>query len=130
EEEDTGEIVVQSVTGNIGLNSVFFRYPNTDKNTLTNINLQINAGETIALVGSSGSGKTTLANLIPRFYLPYRGSITLDGYNLDNLSRLSLRAQIALVSQEVVLFNDTIYNNVAYGSNNKCSSTEVYNAVR
>jgi subfamily B ATP-binding cassette protein MsbA len=84
----------------------------------------------VALVGSSGSGKTTLANLIPRFYIPQSGLIKLDGVELNSLSLQSLRDQIALVSQEVVLFNDSVYNNISYGSNSRFSEEEVHNAAR
>jgi len=77
--------------------------------------LAIRPGETVALVGSSGSGKTTLANMVPRFFHPASGRITIDGHDLESLSLASLRRSIALVSQEVALFNDTVAANIAYG---------------
>jgi len=78
--------------------------------------LDITVGQTIALVGSSGSGKTTLANLIPRFYNIDHGSISIDGVDLKDITLKSLRDNISLVSQDVVLFNDSVYNNIAYGA--------------
>jgi len=95
-----------------------FSYERQDAQALRGINLRINAGETIALVGMSGGGKTSLVNLVPRFYTPTAGSITLDGHDLADISITSLRAQIAMVGQNVVLFDDTIAANIAYGDNN------------
>jgi subfamily B ATP-binding cassette protein MsbA len=129
EEIDEGHQQILAAKGNIELQNVTFKYPSSERNVLEQINLNIKAGQTIALVGSSGSGKTTLANLIPRFYLPQTGKITLDGIALTDISLASLRSQIALVSQEVVLFNDTVYNNIAYGSNAVFSHDEVIKAA-
>ena len=100
-----GEIVFQHV-------SYAYR---EGKTVLHDINFTMNAGETVALVGHSGSGKTTLANLLPRFYELNQGKIILDGVSINELSLTSLREQIALVSQHVTLFNDTLANNIAYG---------------
>ena len=83
---------------------------------LNNVDLTVAAGQTIALVGRSGSGKTTLANLIPRFYEAGSGKILIDGANIQDLTLESLRKNVALVSQQVTLFNDTLRNNVAYGT--------------
>lgn len=129
EEIDEGTQVIDSAKGNLVINGLTFRYPSSERNILNNISLEIKSGETVALVGSSGSGKTTLANLIPRFYLPQHGSILLDGNLLNNITLQSLRDQIALVSQEVVLFNDTVYNNIAYGSNRRFERDEVIKAA-
>ncbi len=85
---------------------------------LKNINLHIKAGEVIAFVGPSGAGKTTLINLIPRFYDPQEGLITMDGYNIKDITLKSLRAQIGIVTQETILFNDTVLNNISYGNKN------------
>ncbi len=130
EETDNGTIQLSKVQGNISIKNLFFRYQTSEKDILSNINLDINAGETVALVGSSGSGKTTIANLIPRFYMPQNGDITLDGNSLNDIKLQSLRDQIALVSQEVVLFNDTVYNNISYGSNSKFTRDEVISAAK
>jgi len=86
------------------------------KPVLKNINLKVKAGEVIALVGPSGSGKTTFVNLIPRFYDPAHGTVSIDGYNLKDVTLKSLRAQIGIVTQDTILFNDSVYNNSAYGN--------------
>ncbi|MDD3267199.1 MAG: lipid A export permease/ATP-binding protein MsbA [Burkholderiales bacterium] len=130
EEADDGIKVIDGAKGNISINNLTFRYPTSERNILNNISLEIKSGETVALVGSSGSGKTTLANLIPRFYLPQHGSISLDDNLLNDIALQSLRDQIALVSQEVVLFNDNVYNNIAYGSNRRFEREDVLNAAK
>lgn len=130
EESDTGTIEISHTSGNIAIRNLEFRYPTSERDVLSQINLDIKSGETVALVGSSGSGKTTLANLVPRFYTPQQGEITLDGYNLNDITLQSLRDQISLVSQEVVLFNDTVYNNISYGSNRRFSEEEVMTAAK
>ncbi|MBP7847078.1 MAG: lipid A export permease/ATP-binding protein MsbA [Burkholderiales bacterium] len=130
EEHDTGIKQLAKVKGDIQIENLTFRYPSSEKDVLAQINLEIKSGETVALVGSSGSGKTTLANLIPRFYSPEQGEIRLDGESLHEISLKSLRDQIALVSQEVVLFNDSVYNNISYGSNSQFTKDEVLNAAK
>ena len=130
EEHDTGTKQLAKVKGDIQIENLTFRYPSSEKDVLSQINLEIKSGETVALVGSSGSGKTTLANLIPRFYSPEQGEIRLDGESLHAISLKSLRDQIALVSQEVVLFNDSVYNNISYGSNSQFTKEEVLNAAK
>jgi subfamily B ATP-binding cassette protein MsbA len=97
---------------------------------LRDISLEIPVGQAVALVGASGSGKSTLANLVPRFYLPSSGNITLDGHELANLTLASLRANIALVSQEVVLFNDTVAANIAYGQMRDVPEAEIISAAQ
>jgi subfamily B ATP-binding cassette protein MsbA len=92
-----------------------FRYPNAEQLTLKKINLEILPGQTVALVGMSGSGKSSLVNLVPRFYTPFEGKIILDEMSLENINLASLRNQIAMVNQHVVLFNDTMLANIAYG---------------
>jgi subfamily B ATP-binding cassette protein MsbA len=109
---------------------VSFTYPHAERGALHGIDLRIQPGETIALVGPSGSGKTTLANLVPRFYHPTSGRITVDGHDLENLKLESLRANIALVSQDVVLFNDTVAANIAYGSTNRVSEADIVAAAK
>jgi len=102
--------------GAIHFDGITFRYPGSERPALENIQLSIRPGETIALVGASGSGKTTLANLLPRFYPLASGSISVDDQPVETLTLASLRAKIALVSQEVVLFNDSVAANIAYGA--------------
>jgi ATP-binding cassette, subfamily B, bacterial MsbA len=97
---------------------------------LRNISMDIPAGMTVALVGASGSGKSTLANMVPRFYSPTGGRITLDGQDIHDLTLASLRANIALVSQEVVLFNDTVAANIAYGQMREVPEAEIIAAAQ
>jgi len=115
-EKDQGTIMVERATGELEFDNVSFQYENSEKPILENISLRLPAGSVTALVGHSGSGKTTLAGLIPRFYNYKQGRILLDGHELAEYELGNLREQIALVSQEVVLFNDTIAGNIAYGA--------------
>lgn len=112
-ESKKGKVLPRRSKGIIEFRNVSFGY--TDKNVLNKINFSINAGQSVALVGKSGSGKTTIASLLPRFYDVSEGEIILDGTNINEISLYSLREQIAFVSQNVTLFNDTIANNIAYG---------------
>ncbi len=114
-EADNGTIFLDRAQGHVVFDRVSFTYATRNEPALKGIDLVIAPGETVALVGGSGGGKTTLANLLPRFYAPSAGRITLDGYDVQQLTLESLRSNIALVSQEVVLFNDTIAANIAYG---------------
>jgi len=114
-EQDEGKVNLERARGEIAFRNVSFCYPRADQSALKNVTLSIRAGETIALVGSSGGGKTTFANLVPRFYHPDSGTITIDGHDIETLSLVGLRQNIALVSQEVALFNDTVAANIAYG---------------
>jgi len=114
-EKDEGKVELERARGDIRFERVTFRYPHAEQPALLGVTLAIRPGETVALVGSSGSGKTTLANMVPRFYHPTSGRITIDGHDLESLSLASLRRNIALVSQEVALFNDTVAANIAYG---------------
>ncbi|MFY9329118.1 MAG: lipid A export permease/ATP-binding protein MsbA [Georgfuchsia sp.] len=129
-EDDRGKHEIVRATGRIVMEGVRFRYPGAEREALTGIDLVIEPGQTVALVGPSGGGKTTLANLLPRFYHVAAGRIMLDGYDLEELKLSSLRANIALVSQEVVLFDDSIANNIAYGSLATTSRTDVEAAAR
>jgi len=115
-ERNQGTRTVDRATGELVFENVSFQYENSEKPILENISLRLPAGSVTALVGHSGSGKTTLAGLIPRFYNYSQGRILLDGYELTEYQLDNLREQIALVSQEVVLFNDTIAGNIAYGA--------------
>jgi subfamily B ATP-binding cassette protein MsbA len=115
-EEDRGTVALGRAHGDIAFEGVSFAYPTRPEPALRDVDLRIRSGETVALVGPSGGGMTTLVNLLPRFYTPSAGRITLDGHDLQTLTLESLRANIALVSQEVILFNDSIYANIAYGA--------------
>lgn len=114
-EDDKGSIDLGRAKGAVCFRGVRLTYPEAAREALAGIDLTLVAGETVALVGASGSGKTTLANLLPRFYHATAGEILIDGHPIEDLSLASLRANIALVSQDVVLFNDTIGANIAYG---------------
>jgi len=129
-EINSGKVTIGHANGQIGFEHVSLSYQQGDRLALQDINLEIPAGQAVALVGASGSGKSTLANLVPRFYLPSSGRITLDGYDLADLTLASLRANIALVSQEVVLFNDTISANIAYGQMREVPEAEIIAAAQ
>jgi subfamily B ATP-binding cassette protein MsbA len=115
-EKDDGSYTVDRAAGEIEFRNVGFQYDNSDQPVLEDISLRFPAGSVTAVVGHSGSGKTTLAGLLPRFYTHNKGQILLDGHELADYQLENLRAQIALVSQDVVLFNDTITGNIAYGA--------------
>jgi subfamily B ATP-binding cassette protein MsbA len=114
-EKDTGTVSLDKAEGKIALKNVTFSYPSKDNSVLKSLTLTVQAGESIAFVGRSGSGKSTLSNLLPRYYDIEQGSIELDGKEIKSLSLSDLRRQFAVVSQQVVLFNDTIANNIMYG---------------
>jgi subfamily B ATP-binding cassette protein MsbA len=115
-EADTGTLRIGRAQGGIRFEHLTKRYSDDGRPALEDIELTIAPGESVALVGPSGGGKTTLVNLIPRFYLPSSGRVCLDGQDLSAIKLADLRRQIALVSQEIVLFNDTIAANIAYGT--------------
>jgi subfamily B ATP-binding cassette protein MsbA len=129
-EEDRGTVRLGRARGEVTYDKVGFVYPTRTEPALAEVDLAIRPGETVALVGGSGGGKTTLVNLLPRFYTPTSGRILLDGQDIQSLTLESLRANIALVSQEVVLFNDTIYANIAYGRLGGASEQEVIAAAQ
>ena len=114
-ENDPGEALIARARGEIRFDDVSFSYGGASQPALTAITLTIHPDETVALVGASGGGKSTLVNLVPRFYQPTSGRVLLDGFDLATLTLASLRANIALVSQDVVLFNDSVAANIAYG---------------
>ncbi|OHB57267.1 MAG: hypothetical protein A2173_02830 [Planctomycetes bacterium RBG_13_44_8b] len=106
---------IESLKDKIEFKNVTFRYPKSERDVLRNLNLAIDAGQTVAVVGANGSGKTTLINLIPRFYDPQEGQVTFDGVDIRDVSLKSLRSQISMVGQQVVTFNDTVAANIGYG---------------
>jgi lipid A export permease/ATP-binding protein msbA len=128
-ENDHGTQEIERAKGALRFEGVRFGYEGSTSLALKGIDLEIKAGETVALVGGSGGGKTTLANLIPRFYSVTDGRILLDDIPIESLKLESLRRQIAWVSQQVMLFNDTIANNVAYGSRRGASEADVRAAL-
>ena len=130
EEKDSGSYAVDRVKGEVELSNVTFRYGTSTGDALKNISFDVKAGQTIAFVGRSGSGKTTLLNLLPRFYDVSEGSIKLDGHELSEYSLSNLRSHIAYVGQDIVLFNDTIEHNIAYGSFLDTDHSKVEEAAR
>ncbi|MCU0951185.1 MAG: lipid A export permease/ATP-binding protein MsbA [Burkholderiaceae bacterium] len=116
DEAETGERRIERARGDVTFERVSFGYPGANQPALRELSLAVRAGETVALVGPSGAGKTTLINLLPRFIEPTGGRILLDGIALTDLTRASLRDQLALVSQDVVLFDDSIAANISFGS--------------
>ncbi|HEX5788965.1 MAG TPA: lipid A export permease/ATP-binding protein MsbA [Woeseiaceae bacterium] len=129
DELDTGTIDAGRLRGDVEFRDVHFTYGTDGKPVLAGISLSVRAGETLAIVGHSGSGKSTLASLLPRFYDPDAGDILIDGVNIRDLTLASLRNNISVVSQDVVLFNDTIANNLAYGQLKDRSPDEVRRAA-
>ena len=129
-EIDTGKKKLQKIIGHIEFKNVTFSYDKIKKPVLENINFQIKPGEKIALVGKSGGGKTSLVNLIPRFYDLDSGSILIDKTNITDIKLNDLRHHLSLVSQDTILFNDTIYNNIAYGSLKNTDSKKVKQAAK
>ena len=126
-EDKTGAVKLPPVTRNIDIENVTFRYEQTP--VLKNINLSIKAGEVVAFVGMSGGGKTSLVNLIPRFYDVSEGRILIDGLDIRDVTLQSLRSQIAIVTQQTILFNDTVKNNIAYGDIDR-TEDEIINAAK
>lgn len=129
-EEDEGNQFIQRARGEIEFKSVGLRYEGAKGNALNQLNFVIKPGEKLALVGRSGGGKTTLVNLLPRFYEHQQGLVLLDGLDTRVINLSNLREQFALVSQDVVLFNDTVFNNIAYGSLRNATEEQVIAAAR
>ncbi|WP_445937812.1 lipid A export permease/ATP-binding protein MsbA [Pseudomonas sp.] len=114
-EVDRGTQAREQVSGRLEVSNLSFQYEGSEKLVLDDISFVVEPGQMVALVGRSGSGKSTLANLIPRFYHHDQGQILLDGLDVEDYKLLNLRSHIALVTQHVTLFNDTVANNIAYG---------------
>jgi subfamily B ATP-binding cassette protein MsbA len=129
-EADSGKIALPRAKGELAFEQVRFRYPTAERDALAGVDFTIAPGQTIALVGPSGSGKTTIAQLLPRFYSPSGGRICLDGHDIEELTLPSLRENIALVSQDVVLFNDSVAANIAYGTMRHASRAEIEAAAQ
>ena len=116
--------------GRVEFRNVFHRYPEAQSHTLQDICISVEPGQTVALVGRSGSGKTTLVNMLPRFVEPDSGQVLIDGREIQSLALRNLREQLSLVSQDVVLFDDTIAVNVGYGALHDASEEEIRNALK
>lgn len=129
DEVDSGDHSVERVSGDVEFRNVSFSYGDDSKPVLNNVSVTVKAGKTLAIVGHSGSGKSTLISLLPRFYDVLDGEILLDGVAIDDYTLDSLRGNLSLVSQDVVLFNDTIENNLAYGQLKQCSRADLLQAA-
>ncbi|AVF33903.1 lipid A ABC transporter ATP-binding protein/permease MsbA [Rahnella sikkimica] len=129
QEKDEGKLEVKRVKGEVEFKNVTFTYPGRDIPALRDISFALPEGKTVALVGRSGSGKSTIANLLTRFYDIQEGKILMDGHDLREYTLSSLRDQVALVSQNVHLFNDTIANNIAYARTDHYSREEIEKAA-
>ncbi len=114
EHEEPDAFELEPMKEEIVFKDITFTYPNAQSAALRNLNLKVKAGQTIAIVGSNGSGKSTLINLIPRFYDPDSGQITIDGKDIHKATAKSLRSQIGMVTQGIITFNDTVANNISY----------------
>ncbi|PSV29068.1 MULTISPECIES: lipid A ABC transporter ATP-binding protein/permease MsbA [unclassified Photobacterium] len=128
-EKDNGKVEVKRVKGDVEIKNVTFTYPTKDTPALRNVSFSIPAGKTLALVGRSGSGKSTIANLLTRFYDIESGEINIDSVEIRDYKLSNLRNQVAVVSQNVHLFNDTIANNIAYASEGAYSRADIERAA-
>ena len=129
-EPDTGTRELRAVQGRIEYRDAHFRYPAAATDALNGVSFTVEPGQTVALVGASGSGKTTCASLLPRFYCLTEGAILLDGIPINDLRLANLRAHVALVGQETLLFDDTIKNNIAYGAPGEIDAARLQEAAR
>jgi subfamily B ATP-binding cassette protein MsbA len=130
QEDDHGKHQLLRTKGQICFENVCFRYPGAERFALNDLSFRIEQGQTVALVGASGGGKTTISSLIPRFYAASSGQILIDGISINNITLESLRQNIALVSQDVILFNDSVAANIAYGSLQAYRREDVIKAAR
>ncbi|HHM06448.1 MAG TPA: lipid A export permease/ATP-binding protein MsbA [Gammaproteobacteria bacterium] len=128
-EQDRGQVRMGRARGAVSFRQLGFHYECSKGEVLSDIDLEIQPGECVAFVGRSGSGKSTLLSLLPRFYDPTRGSVLLDGVDVRALRLKDLRAQISWVGQEVVLFNDTVARNIAYGALGGASEADIIHAA-
>jgi ATP-binding cassette, subfamily B, bacterial MsbA len=128
-EKDAGKFEIDRVAGKVEFRNVEFGYQGNSRSVLKGISFTVNPGETVALVGRSGSGKSTLVSLIPRFYAPNAGEILIDGHPVDSFTLDNLREHIAIVSQQVTLFNDTVMRNIAYGTLQGASKEAIKDAA-
>ncbi|MYH70350.1 MAG: lipid A export permease/ATP-binding protein MsbA [Gammaproteobacteria bacterium] len=129
-EADAGKVSVSRLTGQIEIRNLSFAYGTADEPVLQDVSLNAQPGQLIAIVGPSGSGKTSLVDLVARFYDAQGGEMRVDGHDIRDLSLACLRENIALVSQDVVLYNDTVFNNIAYGGNRGAGMERVREAAR
>ena len=129
EDYESGIELTKPLEGGVELKNVTFAYGEENENVLSDISINVEKGETVALVGRSGSGKSTIVNLLNRFYENYEGKITIDGYDIKKIKLKDLRSSVSFVSQDPTLFNDTVRNNIAYGAKD-VSENAIYQAAR
>lgn len=130
QERDLGSYEPERVKGQVRFSNVGFTYPTKETPALTDVSFELAPGKSLALVGRSGSGKSTITQLLTRFYNAESGQVALDGHSVDEYSLKALRRQIALVSQQVILFNDTIANNIAYGLEEQVTQEQIKQAAQ
>ena len=130
EESNEGKQILSPNPGDIEFCDVVHRYPEAERNSLNHINLLVPQGKVTALVGASGCGKTTLANMLPRFLNPDEGKVLIGGFNIKEYTLESLRSRMAFVGQNVILFNGTIAENIAYAQADKFSEEEIINVAK
>ena len=123
--DDAGAKALPRFSNGVEFDDATFMYEDGESATLKNISLKVPAGAVVAIVGSSGAGKTTLVNLLPRFYAATSGVVRIDGHDVREVTLRSLREQMAIVTQETILFNDTIWNNLCYGRPNMATEKVV-----
>ncbi|MEJ2743311.1 MAG: lipid A export permease/ATP-binding protein MsbA [Gammaproteobacteria bacterium] len=129
EESDRGELELLAQQGHVVFENVTYRYPEANEAVLKGINLTVEPGQTVAIVGASGAGKTTLIKLLPRFITPDSGRILIDGQAIEAVTLASLRHKISIVNQHIYLFNDSIRHNIAYGELQEASDAEIWAAA-
>ncbi len=130
DEPDAGKLELPHARGDIRFEHVSFSYPDTERRALNDVSFEVHTGQTVALVGTSGGGKTTISALIPRFFSPTEGRILIDGVDLQEMTLGSLRHNIALVSQEIILFNDTVAANIAFGARGEYTREDIIAATK
>ncbi len=129
-ENDAGTVVLQEpIAGKVEFRNVVHRFEGAQGDTLSDVSFTVEPGQTVALVGRSGSGKTTLVNMLPRFVVPTAGQVLIDGHSVADCTLRSLRSQLSLVSQDVVLFDGTIGENVSYGALHEASTQDIHKAL-
>jgi subfamily B ATP-binding cassette protein MsbA len=129
EQEEKGHVKMNGFKKSLQFEKVSFAFPGNNVPVLTDVNLEIKPGEVIAIVGRSGVGKTTLVDLIPRFYIPSSGRLTIDGIDINTIEIYSLRELIGIVSQDIILFNDTVKENIAFGRS-RVSQADIIEAAK
>jgi subfamily B ATP-binding cassette protein MsbA len=129
EQEEKGRIRIERFSESIRFEHVSFTFPGSSIPVLSDVNLEIRSGEVVAIVGRSGVGKSTLADLIPKFHTPSSGILTIDGININEIEIRSLRKQVGIVSQDIILFHDTVRENIAFG-NPDASREEIVQAAK